>query len=183
MTRRSTAAQSGLLPCSVGWLDSHWHLAIYRVKSRLFNVLDDCTSECLCIEVSTGFSGAHVARLLERLCQGRAEPECIRSDNGPRRRLTKIRTWVSSRRRLCWLRRYAVPRRASGRMIWMLVAAGIREGEVPSQGQLGRRVSSLNCRDAAKLRRRHCPYPTSGRWRSSAAAAANDTSASTAKYR
>lgn len=41
-------------------------------KFRLLNVLDDCTRECLCIEVSMGFSGAHVARLLERLRRSRA---------------------------------------------------------------------------------------------------------------
>jgi len=32
--------------------------------------------------VSRGFSGLHMARVLERLCQGRAYLEIIRSDNG-----------------------------------------------------------------------------------------------------
>ena len=49
----------------------------------MLNVIDDCTRECLCIEVSTGFSGRHVTRVLERLCQERGRPEVIRSDNGP----------------------------------------------------------------------------------------------------
>jgi transposase InsO family protein len=35
----------------------------------MLNVMDDCTRECLRIEVSTGFSGRHVTRVLERLCQ------------------------------------------------------------------------------------------------------------------
>jgi putative transposase len=37
-------------------------------KFRMLNVIDDCTRECLCIEVSTGLSGHHVKRVLQRLC-------------------------------------------------------------------------------------------------------------------
>jgi transposase InsO family protein len=47
----------------------------------MLNVIDDCTRECLCIEVSTGFSGQHVKRVVERLCQQLGRPEVIRSDN------------------------------------------------------------------------------------------------------
>jgi transposase InsO family protein len=64
-------------------------------------VLDDCTRENLCIEVSTGFSGAHVARVLERLCQQRQVPEVIRSDNGPEFTRDAVQSWAK-RRGLRW---------------------------------------------------------------------------------
>ena len=48
----------------------------------MLNVIDDCTRECLRIEVSTGFSGRHVTRVLERLCEQLGRPKVIRSDNG-----------------------------------------------------------------------------------------------------
>ncbi len=47
----------------------------------MLNVIDDYTQEYLCIEVSTGFSGHHVRRVLVRLCQQRGRPEVIRSNN------------------------------------------------------------------------------------------------------
>jgi transposase InsO family protein len=85
--RRLSGPRGFLVPCcrpNQRWSLDFMHdtLGSGR-KFRPLNVLDDCTRECLCIEVSAGFSGAHVARVLERLCQGRVVPECIRSDNGP----------------------------------------------------------------------------------------------------
>jgi len=66
-------------------------------KVRLLNVIDDCTRECLCIEVSTGFSGLYVTRGLERLCQQRGRPERIRSDNGPEFVSTDVQRWAQDR--------------------------------------------------------------------------------------
>ena len=64
---------------------------------RLLNVIDDCTRECLCIEVSIGFSGKYVARVLERLCQERGAPEVIRSDNGPEFIGDPVQQWAIGR--------------------------------------------------------------------------------------
>ena len=66
-------------------------------KVRLLNVIDDCTRECLCIEVSTGFSGLYVTRVLERLCQQRGCPETIRSDNGTEFVSTDVQRWAKAR--------------------------------------------------------------------------------------
>ena len=63
----------------------------------MLNVIDDCTRECLCIEVSTGFSGRHVTRVLERLCQERGRPEVIRSDNGPEFTGEVVQDWAKER--------------------------------------------------------------------------------------
>jgi len=99
--RRRGGPRGFLVPCSRP--NQRWSLDFMHDtlgsgrKFRLLNVLDDCTRECLCIEVSTGFSGAHVARVLERLCQGRVVPECIRSDNGPEFVSEAVQSWARSR--------------------------------------------------------------------------------------
>ena len=66
-------------------------------RFRLLNVIDDCTRECLCIEVSSGFSSLHVARVLERLCQEHGAPEVIRSDNGPELVGGPVQAWAKQR--------------------------------------------------------------------------------------
>ena len=66
-------------------------------KFRMLNVIDDCTRECLCIEVSTGFSGHHVKRVLERLCQQLGRPEVIRSDNGTEFTSKAVQNWAKER--------------------------------------------------------------------------------------
>jgi putative transposase len=71
--KRRSGPRGFLAPCSRP--NQRWSLDFMHDtlgngrKFRLLNVIDDCTRECLCIEVSTGFSGGHVARVLERLCQ------------------------------------------------------------------------------------------------------------------
>ena len=84
-SKRIAGPRGALLPCSrpnQGWsLDFMTDTLGRGRKFRMLNVIDDCTRECLCIEVSTGFSGRHVTRVLERLCQQRGRPEVIRSDN------------------------------------------------------------------------------------------------------
>ena len=99
--RRPRGPRGVLLPCSHAnqrWSLDFMHETLWNGrKVRLLNVLDDCTRECLCIEVSTGFSGAHVARVLERLCQQRQVPEVIRSDNGPEFTSDAVQSWAKWR--------------------------------------------------------------------------------------
>ncbi len=45
--------------------------------------MDDCTRECLAIEVDTNPPGARVVRALERVARERGQPEALVSDNGP----------------------------------------------------------------------------------------------------
>jgi transposase InsO family protein len=52
-------------------------------KFRTFTLVDDCTRECMAIEVDTGLSGARVVRVLERLAQTRGMPKQLVMDNGP----------------------------------------------------------------------------------------------------
>lgn len=103
--RRTYGPRGALLPCSrpnQRWsLDfMHETLADGR-RFRLLNVIDDCTRECLCIEVSGGFSGVHVARVLERLRQQHGAPEVIRSDNGPELCGDEAQGWAKQRG-ICW---------------------------------------------------------------------------------
>jgi transposase InsO family protein len=99
--RRRTGPRGVLLPCSRP--NQRWSLDFMHDtlgsgrKFRLLNVLDDCTRECLCIEVSTGFSGRHVARVLERLSQERGVPEVIRSDNGSELVSEAVQSWARRR--------------------------------------------------------------------------------------
>ena len=58
---RIAGPRGALLPCSRP--NQRWSLDLMTDslgsgrKFRMLNVIDDCTRECLCIEVSTGFSG------------------------------------------------------------------------------------------------------------------------------
>jgi transposase InsO family protein len=103
--RRAVGPRGALLPCSrpnQRWSVDFMHDVLCDGRRfRLFNVLDDCTRECLCIEVSTGFSGLHVVRVLERLCQQRGAPETIRSDNGPELVSDAVQSWAK-RRGITW---------------------------------------------------------------------------------
>jgi putative transposase len=50
---------------------------------RTFNVVDDCTRECVAIEVGRSIPGARVVRVLDRLRSTRGLPQAIVVDNGP----------------------------------------------------------------------------------------------------
>ncbi len=52
-------------------------------RIRILNIIDDCTRECLAIELGYGFPSARVVDVLERLRSTRGLPKEIVSDNGP----------------------------------------------------------------------------------------------------
>src|SRR5208282_6452898 len=52
-------------------------------RFRTFNVTDDCTRECLAIEVASSMPGQRVTRVLDVLLELRGKPEEIVLDNGP----------------------------------------------------------------------------------------------------
>lgn len=52
-------------------------------RLRCLTVVDDCTRECLAIEVDTSIPGARVQAVLERLGDTRGLPQSITVDNGP----------------------------------------------------------------------------------------------------
>lgn len=52
-------------------------------RFRTFNLVDDCTRECLTIHVERSISGVLVARVLDAIVKERGKPKIIVCDNGP----------------------------------------------------------------------------------------------------
>jgi putative transposase len=52
-------------------------------RLRCLTIVDDCTRECLVIEVDTSITGVRVQGVLERLADTRGLPKSITVDNGP----------------------------------------------------------------------------------------------------
>lgn len=52
-------------------------------RLRCLTIVDDCTRECLAIEVDTSITGARVQSVLDRLADMRGLPRSITVDNGP----------------------------------------------------------------------------------------------------
>ena len=62
---------------------------------RMLVVLDECTRECLAIEVGRHCRGEDVVRVLDELTAIRGAPAHIRSDNGPEFVSAAVRTWCA----------------------------------------------------------------------------------------
>jgi len=65
---------------------------------RMLTVVDDCTRECLAIEVDTSLGGLRVRRVLDRIASERRLPEAIVLDNGPEFRGRALAAWSEERR-------------------------------------------------------------------------------------
>jgi putative transposase len=52
-------------------------------RIRCLNIVDDCTRECLAIEVDTSITGLRVKGVMERLAETRGLPRSITVDHGP----------------------------------------------------------------------------------------------------
>ena len=50
---------------------------------RTLNIVDQCSRECLAVEVDSSLPGQRVVRVLDRLLAERGAPELIVIDNGP----------------------------------------------------------------------------------------------------
>ena len=66
-------------------------------RFRALTVIDEFSRECLAIEVGTSLTGERVIRVLERLCEMRAVPTIIQSDNGPEFRGRVMDEWAYAR--------------------------------------------------------------------------------------
>jgi len=64
---------------------------------RALNVVDDCTRECVAIEVGRSIPGARVVRVLERLRLKRGLPRAIVVDNGPEFTSRVLDQWAHER--------------------------------------------------------------------------------------
>lgn len=52
-------------------------------RLRVLTIVDDCTRECLALEVDTSLTGSRVVSVLERLADTRGLPQSITVDHGP----------------------------------------------------------------------------------------------------
>lgn len=72
---------------------------------RVLNIVDDCTRECLAIEVDRSLPGARVVRVLERLAAAIGVPKRIVLDNGPEFAGRALDAWAYQRGvALCFIR-------------------------------------------------------------------------------
>ena len=53
-------------------------------RLRCLTIVDDCTRECLAIEVDTSIMGSRVTKVMERLAETRGLPKSITVDHGPK---------------------------------------------------------------------------------------------------
>lgn len=66
----------------------------YGRRFRCLNVVDDCTRECLAIEVDTSLPVQRVKQVLERLREMRGLPASITVDNGPEFAVKVLDAWA-----------------------------------------------------------------------------------------
>ena len=66
-------------------------------RYRLFNVLDDCNREGLCIEVDFSLPAERVIRSLDQIIEWRGQPATIRCDNGPEYISELLKKWARER--------------------------------------------------------------------------------------
>lgn len=64
---------------------------------RVLSVVDECTRECLTLEVDTSFASPRVTRALEMILTEREKPLAIRCDNGPEFTSRHFLSWCLER--------------------------------------------------------------------------------------
>jgi putative transposase len=67
-------------------------------RFRCLNIVDDCTRQCLAIQVDTSIGGAYVADVLDTICDSVGTPRSITCDNGPEFTGKAIHLWAQHRR-------------------------------------------------------------------------------------
>jgi putative transposase len=70
------------------------HALLGGRRFRALVVIDEWSRECPAIEVDASLTGASVIRVLQRLCETRAVPAVIQSDNGPEFRGRVMDEWA-----------------------------------------------------------------------------------------
>jgi putative transposase len=63
-------------------------------RLRCLNIVDDCTRECVAIEVDTSITGSRVKAVLEKLSEERGLPRSITVDHGPEFEGQVLDTWA-----------------------------------------------------------------------------------------
>lgn len=67
-------------------------------RFRTLTIVDDCTRECLALEVDIGISGQRVSEVLDRIAKARGFPKAIVSDNGPEFISKAMSQWAYERK-------------------------------------------------------------------------------------
>jgi putative transposase len=81
---REGSPRPALTAANQEWAVDFAHDAIAGGRAiRVLSVVDECTRECLALEVDTSFASRRVTRVLEQILVERGRPLAIRSDNGP----------------------------------------------------------------------------------------------------
>lgn len=65
-------------------------------KLKMLTLVDECTRECLAVEVASSITAIGVRRVLERVCGERGFPAMIRSDNGSEFIAEATREWLAA---------------------------------------------------------------------------------------
>lgn len=74
-------------------------------RLRCLTIVDDCTRECVAIEVDTSITGMRVRAVLQRLAETRGLPASITVDHGPEFEGQVLDAWAyASNVRLCFIR-------------------------------------------------------------------------------
>ena len=60
----------------------------------MLTLIDECTRECLAVEVSVSMTSEKVRRVLQRVCREKGFPEQIRSDNGSEFIAQAVNNWL-----------------------------------------------------------------------------------------
>jgi putative transposase len=81
---REGSVRWALTAANQEWAVDFAHDAIAGGRAiRVLSVVDECTRECLALEVDTSFASRRVTRALEAILEEREKPLAIRCDNGP----------------------------------------------------------------------------------------------------
>ena len=81
---REGSPRRALTAANQEWAVDFAHDAIAGGRAiRVLSVVDECTRECLALEVDTSFASRRVTRALEAILEEREKPLTIRCDNGP----------------------------------------------------------------------------------------------------
>ena len=63
-------------------------------KLKMLTIVDECTRECLGVEVEGRISSPRVIEVLEKLMSAYGQPQYLRSDNGPEFVAKKVKEWL-----------------------------------------------------------------------------------------
>jgi putative transposase len=81
---REGSPRPALTAANQEWAADFAHDAMANGRAiRVLSVVDECTRECLTLEVDTSFASRRVTRALEMILTEREKPLAIRCDNGP----------------------------------------------------------------------------------------------------